>query len=98
LFNCIFITIQYVGLLAMSNYDSVRGATYDRWETDADEPTVVDESAKVEELYYDKRQGDLYLTMTTEEGYVGVTIPIKARKDWNEFVASLPTWEIDDGD
>lgn len=75
------------------NYNRVDGVTVQRWEEDGDEPEEEYRNATVEELYFWPNSGELDLTITKDGTTFSITIPVKASKSWNSFVASLPTWD-----
>lgn len=75
----------------MANYDNVYGVGYTRFVGESDEPEVETREARVEEMYVSR--GDLDLSLETPDGHIRVSIPIKPRKDWDDLVGSLPTWD-----
>lgn len=78
----------------MANYDNISGVGYRRYtESDtADNPTVKQDDAQIDELYFD--YGRLHLTLKTTEGLVSVDIPILPMEKWDAFVESLPAWDV----
>ena len=79
-------------------YDGHNGVKYSRWEPDIseetyEEPKVDTTDATLDELYFESYSGELNVTVETPDGYVSIQIPVKADRDWNEFVGSLPTWD-----
>jgi len=77
----------------MANYNNVYGVGYSRFLPDGDEPETEQRDARVEELYYDEKMGQIDLRLRTDDGVILLSIPINARLDFNEFKYSLP--EID---
>lgn len=75
----------------MANYNRVKGVGYGRWVGDETEPQVEQNGAELEELYF--ADGQLHLTLETEDGFLDIEIPVLARTDWDDFVESLPTWD-----
>lgn len=78
----------------MVNYDNIRGVGYTHWEGDDDTPAEETREIVVEEFYYDEYSGELHLSFVREDDLEVLAIPVKASEDWNEFVESLPTWDV----
>lgn len=74
----------------MANYDNIRGVGYQRYVEDETEPKVDVSDARIDEMYF--THGDLDISMDTPDGHIRVSVPVKAVKDWDEFVDSLPKW------
>jgi hypothetical protein len=77
------------------NYERVTGAELAYWdgENDVAEPDNVI-NAKVEEMYEDN--GTIVIRFEDRDDnsdFYDLTIPVKAKDSWNEFVDSLPKWE-----
>jgi hypothetical protein len=73
------------------NYERIGGVRYSVWSENGDEPEHKEGDARVEELYFE-HTGNLVVRLETEQGLVSMSIPIKAKDSWNEFVDSLPKW------
>ena len=81
--------------MAYDGHNGVMYRRYDEFPEDEDmEPVMaIDAMGTLDELYYESYSGNLCVTAQIEDEYVSLEIPVKADKDWNEFVESLPKWE-----
>lgn len=79
------------------NYSSIDGVSVGKYEAEDNEPSEQYSGAQVEEMYYEPAAGVIHQTIVLGDGGVlSISIPVVANKSWNSFVASLPTWEMDD--
>jgi hypothetical protein len=68
-------------------------ATLAEW-ADGEEPEN-EYRGEIEELYYSEYSGTLHVSFNVPDGeFFDLDIPIRATGDWNEFVKTLPKWEI----
>ena len=75
-------------------YGNVKPVTYSIWkEEDETEPSIEVDNAKIEEMYYDKSAGKLFISIIHDDRCIYVDIPVLANNDWNDFVQSLPEWD-----
>lgn len=77
----------------MSNYERVSGVSYSRYVDDEQDPVTNQHDAKVEEMYF--HDGKVVIRATTDDGHIGIGIPILPREDWDGFVDSLPQWDLE---
>ena len=78
-------------MVAMSNYERIKGAQYSRWLGEEEHPVAEDDATEIEEMY--REGGRLIIRADTSDGLVDLAIPITAEESWNEFVDSLPKFE-----
>lgn len=79
-------------------YNGHNGVKYRRYELNEEEeryeePEFEETDAVLDELHFESYSGTLDVTVDTGEGYVSISIPVKATHPWNEFLQSLPEWD-----
>lgn len=74
----------------MTNYERISGVRYTRYVDDSDEPATEQHDAEVEEMYYDAHSGEMDIRVSTDDGFITVSVPVLHSKKWTEFVESLP--------
>lgn len=74
----------------------VYSTTYAKFAEWGDDPEAIARiDGEIEEMYYDEGDGILAIGFNApDDQFFSLEIPVGATEDWNEFVESLPKWEI----
>lgn len=77
------------------NYDNVSGVEVAEFKEDESEPAE-QRHCKLHEMYFETSTGELAVMFEDRDTgrYFSLSIPVKAISDWNEFVNSLPLWDV----